>query len=110
MSGDVLFGWFDAAYLGSSAVIYIYVYIHIYIGKEALMVIGNWSEIMDESIGISHSAITLRKGMTGLFNIGMATGLGEGQLWIQICLNSALKEWSCIASCSFGGVLWGKYI
>ena len=55
-------------------------------------------QILDEAVCISHSANILEKGMnptilppsmgnivgqTGLFSLGMATGLGEGKHWIQ---------------------------
>ena len=58
---------------------------------------------------ISHSANTLEKGMnptrlpwalgrqTRLFDLGMATSLGEGKLWIQTSYTS-LKNWPCVAT------------
>ena len=52
-------------------------------------------QILDEPVYISYSNSTLGKGInpafgqiaeqTELFNIGMATSLGEGKLWIQTC-------------------------
>ena len=54
-------------------------------------------QILDEADCISYNTNTLGKGMnllsnygqivgqTELFNLGMATGLGEGKLWIATC-------------------------
>ena len=56
-------------------------------------------QILDEPVSISHSANTVGKGMnltilppsmvrivgqTELFNLGTATGIGEGQFWIKL--------------------------
>ena len=66
---------------------------------------ANWVQILNEAVCISQSVNTLRKDMnpiiltptmelglrnylvkqTGLFNFGIATGQGEGKLWIQTC-------------------------
>ena len=55
-------------------------------------------QILDKTVCISNNANTLAKdmnpiillqaivGQIGLFNLGMATGLGERKLWIQTCL------------------------
>ena len=60
------------------------------------MDIANWVQILDKAVCISHRANTLEKGMSptilplvmgktagqiGLFNLGMATGLGERKLY-----------------------------
>ena len=57
-------------------------------------------QIPDKAVCVSHNANTLGKGMSptlfsqamlkmirqiGLFNLGRATSLGEGKLWIQTC-------------------------
>ena len=62
---------------------------------------ANRVQILDEAVYIPHSVNTFWKGMnptilppailspevgqTGIFNLGMATGLGERKVWIQTC-------------------------
>ena len=58
----------------------------------------NWLQILGEAvIAFRVALISLGKvwiqlfslsqiiGQTGLFNVGIATSLGEGKLWIQTC-------------------------
>ena len=60
------------------------------------MTMVSWVQILDKAVCISHSADILGEGMnpiifllleekSGLFNLGMATGLGEGKLGFQNC-------------------------
>ena len=70
---------------------------------------ATWVKILDESVCISHSTHTFGKAMiatnfpqlwlnndrqTGLFNLGMASSLGDGKVWIQTSCTPL-----CIASC-----------
>ena len=52
---------------------------------------------------IPPSALDKIVGQTELFNLGMATGLGEEKLLIQTYL-TLLKNWPYITSCLYGGV------
>ena len=78
------------------------------------MDMATWVQILDKAVYISHSTNTLGKGtsptivgQTGLFNLDMATAIGEEKLWIQTCC-TPLKNWPCSGSCLREGV--GKYI
>ena len=82
-----------------------------------------WVQILDKAVDISHNANSLGKGtildyspscygyivgQTELFNLGMATGLGEEKLWILTCYRSVagdllqtpvtekLHTWTCV--------------
>ena len=74
---------------------------------------------LDKAVCISYGTDTLGKDMNptilppstgkqldrqiGLCNLGMATSLEEGKLWIQIC-KTLFKNWPCIASYLCGAI------
>ena len=69
-------------------------------------------QIIDEVVCISHSPNAFGKGMNPTIfqptmnqtELGMATSLGEGKLWIQKLLNFAKKTLTFVEPCSCWGV------